>query len=107
MQILLDECLPKDFKKVLLPHGVSTVTEKGWSGISNGNLLDLTQKNAFNVFITVDQNLSAQNPKSGTQLIIVILRCHSNRLADLQPFASKILDLLSKSPAAGVYFLEP
>ena len=105
MQVLLDECLPKDFRKFLPGHQIATVPERGWSGIGNGKLLELAQKNGLQVFITVDQNLSAQNPAAGNQLIIVVLRSTSNRLPDLQPLAPKVVDLLSKTPAAGVYYL--
>ena len=103
MQILLDECLPRDLGKSLTPHQVTTVPEKGWGGISNGKLLDLAQKNGFQVFVTVDQNLAVQNPTAGTQLIIIVLCTPSNKLSDLHPLASKVIALLSQSPSPGVY----
>jgi uncharacterized protein (DUF433 family) len=40
-------------------HEVVTVPEAGWAGIKNGELLRLAQAQ-FDVFITVDQNLSFQ-----------------------------------------------
>ena len=103
MLILLDECLPKDLRKLLPGHQVFHVTDKGWSGIGNGKLLDLAEKDGFQVFITIDQNLPAQNPKAGTKLITVVLKSPSNRISDLQPLAPRILDLLSKNPGVGIY----
>ena len=103
MVILLDECLPKDLRTLLPGHQVFHVTEKGWSGISNGKLLGLAQQNGFQGFITIDQNLAVQNPKTGTKLVIIVLKSSSNRISDLQPLAPRILDLLSKNPVVGVY----
>jgi hypothetical protein len=40
-------------------HGVFTVTEKAWSCFKNGELLALAETE-FDVFLTVDQNLSFQ-----------------------------------------------
>ena len=103
MQILLDECLPKDLRKLLSPHQIDTVREKGWSGISNGELLKLAQQNNYEVFITVDQNLSIQNPNAVHQLIVIVLHAPSNRVADLQPLVPGVVNLLSSAPFPGVY----
>ena len=40
-------------------YEVLTVTENGWSGFKNGDLLALAEVE-FDVFLTVDQNLSFQ-----------------------------------------------
>ena len=43
MRVLLDECVPRKLKRVLGDHEVVTVTENGWSGLKNGELLKLAQ----------------------------------------------------------------
>ena len=59
MRILLDECLPKRLKRDLTGHTARTVPEMGWAGKENGELLALAT-GQFDVFLTVDRNLSFQ-----------------------------------------------
>jgi hypothetical protein len=59
MRVLLDECVPRKLRRELPGHEVLTVTERGWSGIKNGELLALAQAE-FDVFLTIDQNLKYQ-----------------------------------------------
>ena len=54
MKVLLDECVPRKLRLGLTEHAVLTVTERGWSGIKNGELLALAETE-FEVFLTVDQ----------------------------------------------------
>ena len=62
MKILLDECIDRRLAKDIQGHEVLTVPQAGWAGIKNGELLRLAQAQ-FDVFVTVDQNLSfQQNP---------------------------------------------
>lgn len=57
MNLLLDECVDRRFAKELGAHFVKTVPQMGWATIKNGELLALAEKE-FDVFITVDRNLS-------------------------------------------------
>jgi hypothetical protein len=57
----------------------------GWSGKKNGELLKLMAQQAFEVFLTVDQNLRFQQNLSGAGVGIIVLVAAMNRLADLQP----------------------
>jgi len=59
MKVLLDECVPRKLKREIANHEVVTVTEQGWSGNKNGELLNLAATE-FDIFLTVDQNLSFQ-----------------------------------------------
>jgi hypothetical protein len=65
----------------------------GWAGIKNGTLLTLAEKE-FDIFITVDRNLSFQQNLSKFNIAILVLHATSNRLADLKPLAPKILSTL-------------
>lgn len=58
MRVLLDECLPRRLGLELVGHLVSTVPQAGWTGISNGKLLQLIAGN-YDVFLTVDRNIPA------------------------------------------------
>jgi len=52
MRILLDECIPKKFKKCFVGHECSTVPEAGLAGYKNGELLTLAEREGFEVFLT-------------------------------------------------------
>jgi hypothetical protein len=57
MQVLLDECVDWRLMRDLTGHDVKPARQMGWSEIKNGQLLKLAAS-AFDVFITVDKNLS-------------------------------------------------
>ena len=65
----------------------------GWAGIKNGALLTLAEKE-FDVFVTVDRNLSFQQNLLNFNIAVLVLHAPSNRLADLRPLAPKILLIL-------------
>lgn len=93
MKILLDECLPKRLKRELVGHEVQTVPEAGWAGEKNGVLLKL-MVNAFDVFITVDQNMQYQQPLADVPIAFVVLVAHNNKVETLQPLMRQVLMLL-------------
>ncbi|TAK53543.1 MAG: hypothetical protein EPO25_10195 [Gammaproteobacteria bacterium] len=59
MRVLLDECVDSRLAGYFGELTVATVVGQGWSGITNGKLLALAQQK-FDVFVTVDRNLSFQ-----------------------------------------------
>lgn len=93
MKLLLDECIDRRFAKELTWHEVKTVPQMGWSAKKNGELLALAETE-FDVFITVDRNLSFQQNLPKFNIAVLILHAPSNRLADLKPLAPKILSAL-------------
>jgi hypothetical protein len=60
----------------------------GWAGIKNGLLLTLAEKD-FDVFITVDKNLSFQQNLPKFNIAVLVLHATSNRLADLKPLVQR------------------
>jgi hypothetical protein len=68
----------------------------GWSTVKNGELLALAAKE-FDVFITVDRNLSFQQNLPVFDIAVIVLRSGSNRLAALR---SLVPELLAAIPAA-------
>jgi len=89
MKILLDECLPRKLKFEFEDEDVKTVPEVGWSGKSNGELLELA-KSEFDVFVTVDKNLVHQQNLIIPDITIVVLIAKSNRLQALKPLVPKV-----------------
>lgn len=93
MNLLLDECVDRRFAKELGAHFVKTVPQMGWATIKNGELLALAERE-FDVFITVDRNLSFQQNLPNFNIAVLVLRARSNRLSDLKPLAPKVLSVL-------------
>lgn len=82
MRILLDECLPRRLKGDLPGHEVRTVPELGWASKQNGDLLALAE-GQFDVFLTVDRNLSFQQDVGKFKIAVVVMVAKGNRRADL------------------------
>ena len=90
MRVLLDECLPRKLGRLLVGHEVSTVQKAGWAGVVNGQLLARIAGN-YDAFITVDQNLPAQQNTAKFPFGIIVLRTHTNQLVDLAPLVPEML----------------
>jgi hypothetical protein len=93
VKLLLDECIDRRLAQDLGGHDVKTVPQMGWAGVKNGALLTLAEKE-FDVFITVDRNLSFQQHLPEFNIAVLVLHATSNRLADLRPLAPSILSTL-------------
>lgn len=93
MRVLLDECLPRRLKQELVGHDVVTVPEAGWAGKQNGELVNLA-KGRFDVFVTIDQNLPAQQQANTLDIAVVILAARSNRFQDIRPLIPDLLKAL-------------
>lgn len=84
MKILLDECIDRRLANEIEGHEVVTVPQAGWAGIQNGELLRLAQAQ-FDVFVTVDRNLSFQQHLPQFAIAVIVLQASTNRLKDLRP----------------------
>jgi hypothetical protein len=62
----------------------------GWAAIKNGELLALSAER-FDVFITVDRNLSFQQNLVALPIAVIVLHARTNRLADLRPLVPDLL----------------
>ena len=93
MRILLDECLPNRLKRDLVGHEAKSVPEMGWAGKTNGALLTLAQVD-FDVFLTVDRNLSFQQDVNKFSIAVVVLVAKSNKHSALQPLITEVLSVL-------------
>lgn len=96
MRILLDECLPRRLKRWLSGHEVQTVPEAGWATKQNGELLALAE-GQFDVFVTVDRNLSFQQDLGRFKIAVVVMVAKGNRESDLRPLIPKLLVALTSA----------
>ena len=86
--------MPRKLRRELPDHEILTVTERGWSGIKNGNLLALAAS-AFDVFLTVDQNLKYQQNLKNFSVAIIVLAGRNNRFKTLQPLMPEVREALN------------
>ena len=98
MKVLLDECVPRKLRRELPEHEVLTVTERGWSGIKNGELLALAAPE-FDLFLTVDQSLKYQQNLTGVDIGIILMVARNNRLKTLLPLMPDVREALEKIKA--------
>lgn len=105
LRILLDECIDWRLGKELSGHTVKTVSEIGWNGLKNGDLLSRAQ-NEFDVFITTDRNLTFQQNVSTYALVVIVLAPQSNRLQDILPLVPKVLKTLPAAKAGKAIVLQ-
>lgn len=94
MKLLFDECIDRKFTREFVGYEVKTVPQMGWAGVKNGQLLALAEAE-FDVFITVDRNLSFQQNLPQFNIVVIVLQAPSNRLADLKPLAPKVVAILA------------
>ena len=65
----------------------------GWASKRNGELLALAEAD-FDVFLTVDRNLSFQQDIGRFDVAVVVLVAKGNRHSDLQPLIPDLLAVL-------------
>ena len=73
MRLLFDQGTPAPLRNLLPKHSVDTLAEKGWSDKDNGELLDLAEREGYEVFVTTDQSLRHQQDLADRQIGVVVL----------------------------------
>ncbi len=101
MKILLDECLPKLLKRNISGHEVATVSEMGWAGAKNGELLNLAES-VFDVLVTVDRSIQHQQNIQARQIALVVLIASNTKLDTLRPLVPALLKALETVHAGDV-----
>lgn len=96
MRVLLDECVPRALRAELPGYEVRTVAESGWTGVKNGELLQLASKE-FDLLLTVDRNLEYQQNFSGLALALVVIHAPSNDIEVLRPLMPAVLEAIPKA----------
>jgi predicted nuclease of predicted toxin-antitoxin system len=94
MKILLDECLPVDFRRNFTSHDAHTVQWAGFKGKQNGELLQAAEVAGYDVLLTVDQGIPHQQGPAGRKLSIVLVHSRTNQIEDLAPLVDPILRTL-------------
>lgn len=94
MKVLLDECLPLDFRHSFPGHEAHTVQWAGFKGKKNGDLLRVAEISGYEVLLTIDQGIPYQTDSAGRKISIILVRSQTNRIEDLAPLVDEILRVL-------------
>ena len=73
MKVLFDQGTPVPLRRHLVEHFVSTASEKGWSDLDNGDLIEKAEQEEFEVLSTTDQNMRYQQNIAGRRLAVLVL----------------------------------
>lgn len=100
MKVLFDQGTPVPLRGFLHPHVIDTASERGWSCLRNGDLLDQAEASHYDAFITTDMNLRYQ--QNLTQRVIRILVLTTTSWPRIRERTADIKQAL-ESLAAGGY----
>ena len=73
MTILFDQGTPVPLRHALVGHTVGTAYDRGWSTLSNGELLAMAEAASFDVLITTDRQLRHQQPLATHRMAVIVL----------------------------------
>ncbi len=104
MKVLLDECLPIDFRHRLPGHEVHTAEWAGFKSLKNGRLLQEAENAGYDVLLTVDQGVPYQQNLVKRKIAILVICSRTNQMEDLLPVIEAILFALGKIQPGQVAF---
>ena len=104
MKVFVDECVDWRLARDIVGHEVKTAREMGWLTIKSGELLALAASE-FEVFVTVDRNLSFQQNLPAFAIAVIVLRAPSNRLTDLKPLVPALLACIPRASRGAVEYV--
>jgi hypothetical protein len=94
VRVLLDESVPRPWKRDIPDHDVVHVADLEWQGLKNGELLRRAGAAGFNALVTTDRNIEHQQNLARVELGIVIVRTRRNRIQELRPLTPALLEAL-------------
>jgi hypothetical protein len=82
-----------------------TAKAAGYQGLSNGDLIRRAARDGFEVLVTADRNLPAQQNVSAGNLAVVLVR--GSRMVDIEPQARRIRAAVAASTPGTVKGVDP
>ena len=79
MKVLLDECLPIDFRHRFPGHEVHTAEWAGFKSLKNGHLLEQAESAGYEVFLTVDQGVPHQQNLVQRKISVLVIRSRTEK----------------------------
>lgn len=88
--------MPRKLRRDLPEFFIRTAQEEGWSALKNGQLLKRAA-GAFDVLVTIDQNMQYQQNVSDLTIGIVAIEVPDTRLACLHALIADIRDAIRRA----------
>jgi hypothetical protein len=104
VRVFLDESIDWRFARDIVGHDVKTARQMGWTTIQNGALLTLASQH-FDVFVTLDRNLSFQQNLDSFSIAVVVLKAKTSRLTDLRPLIPNLLVAIESAQSGVAKFI--
>lgn len=73
MKVFFDEDVPLKLTRYLPQHEIHTVVSMQWGGMKNGALLQLIEREGFDIFLTGDKNMESQQRLEGRPFAVLVL----------------------------------
>ena len=91
MKILLDECLPIDFRHSFVSHEAHTAEWARLKGRKNGDLLRSAEAAGYDVLLTVDQGIPHQQSPANRKISIIMIRARRTSSKTFFPWSGRSL----------------
>ena len=91
MRLLFDEGVAPGLRHDLTGHECNTVRRLGWAGTVNGALLSRAENAGFEVLLTTDGNMAAEQNMSRRDVAVLVLRPSEGGKQPLRDLAGRIL----------------
>lgn len=104
MELLFDDCVPRQLRRHFQPHHVTLAQERGWKGLRNGLLLNLAQVE-YDVLVTADTNIYHQQVAQEFDIAVLVLRGYQNNYAGLLPAVTDALAALDTLQSGQVIYI--
>jgi hypothetical protein len=102
---VLDEGVPRHRAKSLNDAGFpTTVYPNDWKQLKNGELLTLAESEGFEVLVTNDKNIGAQQNLRGRRIAIVVLPTNLRR--QIMERAGAVIDTVNRTQAGQYVVIE-
>jgi hypothetical protein len=105
VKVLLDECVDWRLARDIVGHDVRTARQMRWTTVDDRELLALAA-GRFDVFVTVDRNLSFQQNLTPLPILVFVLHAKTNRLSDLRPLVPRLLAAIETAPRAAAHIID-
>jgi hypothetical protein len=100
VKVLLDEMLPVGVADLLHDHLVTTAKAAGYAGLTNGELIRRAVEAGYDVLVTADRNMPAQQNIGAADIAVVLVP--GNRLVEIEPVSEVIRDAVSTARSGTV-----
>jgi predicted nuclease of predicted toxin-antitoxin system len=105
-RVLLDEGVPRHLAEPLNVAGIAaTPYPNAWKQITNGELLALAEQQGFDVLVTNDKNIGAQQNLRGRNIAIVVLPTNLRR--QVMKLTSQVVNAIRQIQPEQYIVIEP